>query len=69
MSAATKRQRDPDETASLDGLIAEVVHDPEQWKRTPNDVLGGRKPTDLIGTDHEERLRELLRALKVGMAS
>ncbi|GAC1472354.1 MAG: hypothetical protein NVSMB9_19490 [Isosphaeraceae bacterium] len=69
MRATVQAERDPDETSDLHTLIAEVVQDPEVWMDTPNDVLGGVKPNDLVGTNHESRLRELARALKIGMAS
>ena len=60
-------QCDPDEKSDLKTLISEVVAQPDQWMDTPNDQLGGKKPRDLIGTDCEERLRELARAIKIGM--
>ena len=60
---------DPDETIELEVLIDEVVPDPETWKQTPNPVLGGRRPIDLLHTPQEQVLRDLLRAAKHGMAS
>jgi Antitoxin Xre/MbcA/ParS C-terminal toxin-binding domain len=60
-------QRDPDEQAEIRDLITQVVAHPDLWLDTPNDVLGGKKPRDLIGTDQEERLRDLARAIKHGM--
>jgi hypothetical protein len=32
-----------------------------------NDQLGGEKPRDLIGTNRVGQLRELARAIKIGM--
>lgn len=61
--------RDPDETADLERLIADVVPDAETWKRTPNAVLGGKRPIDLLHTPLERVLRDLLRAAKHGMMS
>ena len=61
--------RDPDETADLEKLIDEVVPDPDTWKQTPNPVLGGQKPIDLLHSPQEHVLRDLLRAAKHGMAS
>ena len=61
--------RDPDETVDLAQLIAEVVPDAETWQQTPNAVLGGQRPIDLINTPHEQVLRDLLRAAKHGMTS
>lgn len=61
--------RDPDETIDLEKLIDEVVPDPATWKRTPNPVLGGQKPIDLLNSPQEQVLRDLLRAAKHGMVS
>ncbi len=36
---------------------------------TPHDLLGGQRPQDLIGTVQEERVRELARAIKIGLAT
>ena len=41
--------------------------DPEVWLQTPNTHLGGESPIHLIGTPQEQRLRDLLRAIKHGM--
>ncbi len=49
----------------IKGLIAE----PAKWLETPNDQLGGQKPRDLIGTDREQLLRDLLRSIKYGMTT
>ncbi len=65
----TDTERDPDEHVELESLIAEVVADPDRWMDTPNDQLGGEKPRGLIGTDREEQLRDLARAIKIGMFS
>jgi hypothetical protein len=58
---------DPDEKADLESLIAELIDKPDEWMDTPNDQLSGEKPRDLIGTNREERVRELLRAIKIGI--
>jgi hypothetical protein len=69
MSTAVQAKRDPDETVDLKTLIAEVVADPEVWMDTPHDLLGGKKPNELVGTANEQQLRELARAIKIGMFS
>lgn len=61
------RDRDPDVDSDLKALISAVVDRPDQWLDTPNDQLGGEKPRDLIGTERERLVRELARALKIGM--
>jgi len=63
----TNLDRDPDETVDIKSLIAEVIDKPDEWMITPNDQLGGERPQDLIGGGSEERLRELARAIKIGM--
>ena len=66
MSAPT-RKRDVDETCDLADLIRDVIDEPDQWLNSPNAQLGGEKPQALIGTDRERLLRELVRAIKIGM--
>ena len=57
----------PDETPDIYKEVGQIVRDPDHWLAMPNDQLGGRKPKDLIGTDHEQHLRDLLRAIRHGM--
>jgi uncharacterized protein (DUF2384 family) len=61
--------RDSDETADIQKLIDEVVPDAETWKQTPNPLLGGQRPIDLLHSPQEQVLRDMLRAAKHGMAS
>jgi hypothetical protein len=70
-SASSSRvlDRDPDETADIERLIADVVPDAGAWKQAPNAVLGGKRPIDLLHTPQEQVLRDLVRAAKHGMAS
>lgn len=56
-----------DESADLKHEVARIVADPEVWLQTPHTHLGGESPINLIGTPTEQRLRDLLRALKHGM--
>jgi len=39
----------------------------DEWLDAPNDQLGGARPWDLIGTDQEPLLRNLVRAAKHGV--
>jgi hypothetical protein len=64
-----KRTRDPDETVDVRKLIREVIPHAEQWMEIPHNLLGGYKPKELIGTDKEEHLRNLVRPIKIGMLS
>src|ERR1700734_2706156 len=57
-----KRVRDPDETRDMRELILEVIPDAERWMDTPHSLLAYNKPRDLIGTDKEEPLRNLVRS-------
>ncbi len=56
-----------DESADLYHEAARIVADPEVWLQTPHTHLGGERPIHLIGTPQEQRLRDLLRAIKHGM--
>ena len=58
-----------DESADLQQEVARIVADPEVWLHTPHAHLGGESPITLIGTPEEQRLRDLLRAIKHGMVS
>jgi uncharacterized protein (DUF2384 family) len=49
-------------------LLKDVVQDPDEWLRQPNDQLGGKRPQDFLGSPEKEKLlRDLLRAIKHGM--
>ena len=50
-------------------LIDEVVPQSQQWLDTPHNLLGSEKPRQLIGTNREFILRNLVRALKQGQFS
>ena len=55
------------EKANIRDEVADLVDDPTQWLEMPNSQLGGIRPKDLIGTEREQLLRDLLRAIKFGM--
>ena len=57
----------PDEKADLRQEVQDMFADPDYWLDMPNDQLGGRKPRDLIGTEDERHVRNLIRAIKYGM--
>ena len=56
-----------DESADLHHEVARIVADPEVWLQTPKTHLGAESPIHLMGTPQEQRLRDLLRAIKHGM--
>ena len=37
------------------------------WLDTPNSRLGGRKPNDLLGTQEQQHLFDLIEAVKLGL--
>ena len=56
-----------DEERDLKKEVEKIVADPDTWLNTPNDRLGGQSPINLINTDEEPRLRDLIRSIKHGM--
>jgi uncharacterized protein (DUF2384 family) len=57
----------PGEDPDIRKEVADLVVEPSEWLNTPNSCLGGEKPVDLIGTNREQLLRDLLRAIKYGI--
>ena len=57
----------PDEETDIRKEIETLVADPNKWIDMPNTELGGTKPKDLIGTNREQMLRDLLRSIKYGI--
>jgi uncharacterized protein (DUF2384 family) len=56
-----------DEHPDIIEELKKFTDDLEPWLDTPNERLMGRKPRDLIGTDQEIHLRNLLRRIKHGI--
>ena len=48
-------------------MAFELLQHPEEWLDWPNPQFGGRKPNDLIGTDEEVRVYDILAAYSLGM--
>ncbi len=48
-------------------LANDVLEKPGLWLRTPNPRLGDRKPIDLLDTDEEHRVRDILIAVDQGL--
>lgn len=48
-------------------LASDVLESPAAWLKTPNPQLGDRAPIDLIGTDEEFRVYNLLNAVDQGL--
>jgi hypothetical protein len=46
----------------LDALLADVVEHPQNWMSTPSAQFGGRRPIDLVGTEEEFKIFDILHA-------
>jgi hypothetical protein len=57
----------PVRSTVLDKLLVEVVDNPDAWLSTPSIHFGGRRPLDLVGTDEEYKLVDLLQAVDQGL--
>ena len=57
----------PDKDAEIEKDITDLIDDPATWLDTPHARFAGAKPKDLIGTDREQMLRDLLRSIKYGI--
>jgi hypothetical protein len=68
MSTARKKSASSS-LPSIEDLVRELVDKPDCWLDTPNDQLGGERPRDLVGTQKEPVLRNLLEAIKYGSFS
>ena len=50
-------------------LAVDVLENPGAWLRTPHPQFGDRPPIDLIGTDEEYQVYNLLKAVDLGLFS
>lgn len=50
-------------------IANDLLIDPEGWLQTSNPQFGGRRPIDLVGTDEECRVSNLLLAAEQGFFS
>jgi len=57
----------PDRWRSTMVLAGDVLENPIEWLRTSNTQLGNRRPIDLMGTDEEEKVFDLLHAVDQGL--
>ena len=58
-----RRPRSPELSALLDA----VLDQPEKWMSTPSIQFGGRRPMDLVGTDEEVKIFDILHAVDQGI--
>jgi hypothetical protein len=58
-----------DESPDLTKEAAKLFPEPELWLNAPNIHLGGEKPILLMERGEDQKVRDLLRAMKYGMVS
>jgi Protein of unknown function (DUF2384) len=57
----------PAPSRDLDALLVAVVDDSERWLSTPSAQFGGRHPIELVGTEEEVKIFDLLHAVDQGL--
>jgi hypothetical protein len=65
-SVGTPTKRRP-RSAKLTALLKAVLDQPEKWMAAPSMQLGGRRPADLVGTDEEVKIFDILNAVDQGL--
>ena len=65
-NASTLTKRRP-RSAKLTALLKAVLDQPEKWMAAPSMQLGGRRPADLVGTDEEVKIFDILNAVDQGL--
>jgi hypothetical protein len=58
-----------DESPDILDDVSQVFPDSDAWLDAPNSLLGGDKPRDLIGTEREREVRDLLRGIRDGITT
>ncbi len=66
MELQTKQLLPPKSQELLDE-IKSLFENPEAWLEVPNVLFHFRRPIDLIGTDEEELVRDVIEAFKYGL--
>jgi hypothetical protein len=59
----------PDENPDLREEVKTLLPNGAAWMETQNFLFEGRKPSQLLGTSEEFRVRNLIRAIKHGFVS
>ena len=59
----------PDENPDLREEVKTLLPNGAAWMETQNFLFEGRKPSQLLGTPEEFRVRNLIRAIKHGFIS
>jgi len=58
-----------DESSDVVDDARAIFADADGWLDTPNVLLGGCKPRELLGTDQEPHVRDLLRGIRYGITT
>jgi hypothetical protein len=58
-----------DESSNIVDDVSKVIPNSEAWLDSPNSWLGGERPRDLIGTEMEWEVRDLLRGIRDGITT
>jgi hypothetical protein len=67
LAEADAEEAPPFTVRSVQDLAEDLLMYPEQWLDNPNPNFGGRKPRDLIGTDEEVKVYNILNAADQGL--
>ena len=62
-------ETDPDRQLPTRDLILKIVPDGAEWMKTPNIKFGGQAPEEVIGTEYEHLLRNMVFNVKYGCFS
>jgi hypothetical protein len=65
-NAGVLTKRRPRST-KLTALLNAVLDQPEKWMATPSLQLGGRRPAELVGTNEEVKIFDILNAVDQGL--
>jgi hypothetical protein len=65
--ASSEEAAAPSQTQAILELAGDLLKYPDLWLRASNPQLGNRRPIDLIGTEEEFRVYNLLNAVNWGL--
>jgi Protein of unknown function (DUF2384) len=67
ISATAESREERARSSELLKLLTGLVDHPKAWLTTPSAHFGGRRPGDLVGTDEEYKIVDLLQAVDQGL--
>jgi hypothetical protein len=68
-SAKAVKKQLPSPRKDLLAELEMIMENPGLWLDSPNSLIGGRTPSEVIGTEDEKLLREWIGSVKHGMVS